>query len=274
MKKYKSIILFVSFLFLIGCSSEDDTFTEHKASVSDKFETKIQFISSLKDKSLISTSADFDPLDSFIKKTINEDNNFWLTVLDRADNTQLSRIMTIPMNTNKWSSFAFNRLKSKDIYEGSMLLYNEPTRSLETHFVNSSCYIAGFSPKMKGVRTDKDETGQIIEKVDVSFNVNFYTGRFEDISQIDAFGGENGVMNTIKRKNMNLLMIGTVKNSLFDTLQTKVSDTDNTFKVVSIEVGSDYTIFMLSEERFWGYRDLIKTTLVSDISVYEISLMW
>lgn len=275
-KKYSTI--YILFLFAIGllisCNSEDDLLTGVNASVSDKFETKVQFISNLKDATLTNSSSDVNLINTYISNNIKNESNYWLTILDRADNSSLSQIMTIPMEHNKWSSFAMNRMKNKTSYEGSILIYNDPSRLVNSNSLGGYSFVTGLSPKMKGVRTDKDENGAELEKVDISFNANFYTVRFENESQIVSFGGEMGVMNTIKRENMNLLLIGTVKNNLFKTLQEKVSETDGTFKTTSIIEGSEYTIFMLNEERFWGFRDVKTTSISSDITAYEISLMW
>ena len=72
---------------------------------------------------------------------------------------------------------------------------------------------------MEGTRTDKDENGTVTGTVDIAYDINFRTVRFETNEQINAFGGENGVMNTLKRENMNMLMIGTVKNDLLGALE-------------------------------------------------------
>ena len=67
-------------------------------------------------------------------------------------------------------------------------------------------------------------------------------------------------MNTLKRENMNMLMIGTVKNDLLGALESAVQNTDGSFKVYNVASGSAYTIFMLAEERFWGFTDVAPTS--------------
>lgn len=92
---------------------------------------------------------------------------------------------------------------------------------------------------MKGTRTDRDENGEVTATVDISFNINFYTVRFDAADQLSAFGGEEGVMNSLKRENMNLLMIGTVKNDLFGSLEQSVASADPSFKVYKVAAGSE-----------------------------------
>lgn len=268
----KPLLYLLVALLVFSCDSDDDTvMSGMTASVSDKFEAKIQFISNLKDEALIKNSSDFASVNDYYLK--NQDKS-WLTILDRADNSELSNIMTIAMNTNRWTSFAFNKLKDRNTYEGSMLFHNEPTRSVNSHVLGKGAYVTGFSPLMRGTRTDIDEDGNEMDKVEVSFNINFYTAKFNTQEQIDSFSGEGGVMNILKRKHMNLIMIGTIKNNLFDSLKSKVLETDDTFQVKTLEIGSEYTIFMLNEERFWGFRDLKKVSLTPQISSYEISVKW
>ena len=127
---------------------------------------------------------------------------------------------------------------------------------------------------MEGTRTDKDENGAVTGTVDIAYDINFRTVRFETNKQINAFGGENGVMNTLKRENMNMLMIGTVKNDLLGALESAVQNTDGSFKVYNVASGSAYTIFMLAEERFWGFTDVAPISVGNGIEAYTINVMW
>ena len=110
--------------------------------------------------------------------------------------------------------------------------------------------------------------------VDIAYDINFRTVRFETNEQINAFGGENGVMNTLKRENMNMLMIGTVKNVLLGALESAVQITDGSCKVYNVASGSAYTIFMLAEERFWGFTDVSSASVGNGIEAYTINVMW
>ena len=119
-----------------------------------------------------------------------------------------------------------------------------------------------------------DENGTVTGTVDIAYDINFRTVRFETNEQINAFGGENGVMNTLKRENMNMLMIGTVKNDLLGALESAVQNTDGSFKVYNVASGSAYTIFMLAEERFWGFTDVAPISVGNGIEAYTINVMW
>lgn len=89
---------------------------------------------------------------------------------------------------------------------------------------------------------------------DVSFDVSFLTARFETADQIAAFGGRNGILRSCYDRTMSLLMIGTVKNDLFAQLESAAKSAAGSyeFKVINVAAGSQYTIFMLTEERFWA----------------------
>ena len=109
---------------------------------------------------------------------------------------------------------------------------------------------------MKGVRTDKNDLGEVTGTTEVSFDVNVLTARFETADQISAFGGGDGVLRSFYDTNMPLLMIGTVKNDLFESLQAagQSAGTSYGFNVFEVSKGSQYTIFLLTEERFWGFQ--------------------
>lgn len=74
--------------------------------------------------------------------------------------------------------------------------------------------------------------------------------------------------------NMPLLMIGTVKNDLLGALESAVQNTDGSFKVYNVASGSAYTIFMLAEERFWGFTDVAPISVGNGIEAYTINVMW
>ena len=46
------------------------------------------------------------------------------------------------------------------------------------------------------------------------------------------------------------------------------------FQVIDVAAGSQYTIFMLTEERFWGFNGVETKSLTGGISAYNISVMW
>ena len=81
-------------------------------------------------------------------------------------------------------------------------------------------------------------------------------------------------MNKLKREKMNMLMIGTVKNELFSGLQSTVASTDATFHAHNLAQGSGYTLFMISEERFWAPTGVTSDNLANGITAYTVNLMW
>lgn len=258
-----------------GCSDDDKyTLNSIAASPSDKFNAKIQFVSRLDDGALIRSDADYDALKSYMVQTLGKRDDAWLTVLDRTDNSQVSKVMQLSVDTYRWTLFAFNSLAGRTTFKGSTLFFNQPTRQVKATACGKGCYVTGFSPLMEGTRTDRDETGAVTATVDIAYNINFRTARFETAEQLTAFGGEEGVMNTLKRENMNMLMIGTVKNDLLDTLEKTVAATDSSFKVHRIETGGAYTIFMLAEMRFWDFAGVESSTLGNGIGAYTVNVMW
>ena len=236
-----------------GCSDDYEySLSSVVAKPSDKFNARIQFVSRLSDGALITGDADYTALNNYMVNTLKSREEAWLTVFDRSDNANLDKVMQISINTYRWTAFAFNGLTNRTTYKGS----------------------TGFSPLMEGTRTDKDENGTVTGTVDIAYDINFRTVRFETNEQINAFGGENGVMNTLKRENMNMLMIGTVKNDLLGALESAVQNTDGSFKVYNVASGSAYTIFMLAEERFWGFTDVAPISVGNGIEAYTINVMW
>lgn len=258
-----------------GCSDDDEyTLSSVGAKPSDKFNTKIQFVSRLTDAPLITGDADYQALNEYMVGKLKKRENAWLTILDRTDNSRLSDVMQLSVDTYRWTASAFNKLGGKTTFEGSTLFFNEPTRLVRSVESGAGCRVTSLSPLMKGTRTDKNEDGQVVATVDVSFNINFYTVRFDAADQLAAFGGETGVMNRIKRENMNLLMIGTVKNDLFGTLEQTVAGTDPSFKVYKVAGSGEYVLFMLAEERFWGFTGVETESLGNGIEAYTVNVMW
>lgn len=258
-----------------GCTDDDKyTLSSTSAKPSDKFNATIQFVSRLNDGALITSDADYTALNNYMVNTLKSREEAWLTLFDRSDNANLSKVMEISLNTYRWTAFAFNGLANRTTYKGSTLFFNQPTRLVRATASGKGCYVTGFSPLMEGTRTDKDEAGTVTGTVEIAYNINFRTARFETNDQIAAFGGEEGVMNKLKRENMNMLMIGTVKNDLYGSLESAVKGADGSFDIYNIATGSAYTIFMLAQERFWGFTSVSSTSVGNGIEAYAINVMW
>lgn len=277
MKTYISI--FLSFAMaaplLTGCDNGLDEYPSDAPipAPSDKFTTNVQFVSLLSDASLGTGYIDYlNALD---------DKNTWMTIIDRVDDGNQSAVMKAAWDTERWMTFAFNKMANKKA-EGSML-YLGPWGTLNTYITGSTgvptgsgCYVTEVKTKLAGIRSDKGEGGVVTGTKDVSFDANFLTARFETADQIAAFGGRNGILRSFYDQTMSLLMIGTVRNDLFAQLESAAQSASGSYalKVINVAAGSQYTIFMLTEERFWGFNGVETKPLTGGISVYNINVMW
>lgn len=282
-KRYLSIFLALALSapLFTGCDNGLDEYPSD-ASVpapSDKFTTTVQFVSSLRDASLNWNDA---PLADYLVHTLG-DKNPWLTVLDRADGGNQLAATKAAWDSERWMTFAFNKMANK-VGQGSML-YTGCWATPDTYISCASgvpsgkgCYVTEVKTKLNGMRTDKTDTGDVTGTTEVSFDVHFLTARFDTADQIAAFGGESGVLRSFYDKTMPLLMIGTVRGDLFATLESAAQSASGSyaFKVFRVADGSQYTIFMLTEERFWGLNGVEKTPLTGggDAEVYDIRVMW
>ena len=277
MKTYISI--FLSFAMaaplFTGCDNGLDEYPSDAPipAPSDKFTTNVQFVSLLSDASLGTEYVDYlNALD---------DKNTWMTIADRVDDGNQSAVMKAAWDTERWMTFAFNKMANKKA-EGSML-YMGSWGTLNTYITGAAgipsgngCYVTEVKTKLAGIRSEKGEDGEVTATKDISFDVNFLTARFETADQISAFGGKNGILRSCYDRNMSLLMIGTVKNDLFAQLESAAKSAAGSyeFKVFNVAAGSQYTIFILTEERFWGFNGVETKSLTGGISAYNISVMW
>ena len=277
MKTYISI--FLSFAMaaplFTGCDNGLDEYPSDAPipAPSDKFTTNVQFVSLLSDASLGTGYVDYlNALD---------DKNTWMTIADRVDDGNQSAVMKAAWDTERWMTFAFNKMANKKA-EGSML-YMGSWGTLNTYITGAAgipsgngCYVTEVKTKLAGIRSEKGEDGEVTATKDISFDVNFLTARFETADQISAFGGKNGILRSCYDRNMSLLMIGTVKNDLFAQLESAAQSASGSYalKVINVAAGSQYTIFMLTEERFWGFNGVETKSLTGGISAYNISVMW
>ena len=277
MKTYISI--FLSFAMaaplFTGCDNGLDEYPSDAPipAPSDKFTTNVQFVSLLSDASLGTGYVDYlNALD---------DKNTWMTIADRVDDGNQSAVMKAAWDTERWMTFAFNKMANKKA-EGSML-YMGSWGTLNTYITGAAgipsgngCCVTEVKTKLAGIRSEKGEDGEVTATKDISFDVNFLTARFETADQISAFGGKNGILRSCYDRNMSLLMIGTVKNDLFAQLESAAKSAAGSyeFKVFNVAAGSQYTSFMLTEERFWGFNGVETKSLTGGISAYNISVMW
>lgn len=279
MKRYLSI--FLAFVLaaplMTGCDNDLDEYPSDAPvpAPSDKFTTTIQFVSSLSDASF---SGNYNAFSDYLVKL---DESSWLTILDRADNVGVATAMQTAMDAKRWTAYAFNKMTG-GVQQGSML-YLGGWQTVDTYVAGAKgiptgngSYVTRVNTKMSGVRTDKTEDGSVTGTTDVSFNVELLTARFDTADQIAAFGGKQGLLRACYDDEMSLLMIGTVKNELLGTLEAAALEAGNSYalKVIPVAEGTQYTIFMLTEERFWGLNGVEKTTLGNGIDAYDITVMW
>lgn len=277
MKKQLSIFLTVALLapFCTGCNNglEEYPTDTQITPPSDKFTTHIQFVSYLDDRTI--GAADYAAFDDYVTNTLDE--SAWLTLLDRADNGDISAMMQTALNSNRWTAFAFNRVASTTSWQGSMLYFNDCLHSGAKGVPSGDgSYVTSITVPMQGVCTDKNEAGEVEDTASVSFDVNFLTARFDTAEQIAAFGGRRGVLRQLYDGSVALLMVGTVRNNLFAQLQSAAQSAsgNNPLEVTEVAKGTDYTIFTLAENRFWGFNGFEKQSLSSGIDAYDICVMW
>ena len=275
-KSYLTAILMcaLSMPLFTACDNELEEFPRTAVSApSDKFNAKINFVSRLSDGKLATGDADFTAIDNYMVNTLDGKQGSWLTVLDRIDGNNQDKVMQTALNTKQWTSFAMNRIANKTAFEGSMLFFNAP--SIETRGLASGagCFVTGIAPTMKGVSLERDEDGNIKNSKDVSFPVYFHTARFENGGQIAAFANKGGVLDELYYDNMNFLMVGTVKNDLFGSLQSAAQKAGGYF-VERVAQGAAYSIFMLADTRFWGFSGMTSAPLGNGIEAYTINVMW
>lgn len=279
-KKYLSTLLALAWVapLLTGCNNGLDEYPSDAPipAPSDKFTTEVQFVSGLSDAPLCADEADCQAVHDYIVTTLNGKNGSWLTILDRADNNNLSKTLGMAFDSYRWTTFAFNRIVGKTSYQGSMLYVNQCLTESKGVACGTGCYVTGLTTGMTGVRTDKNDLGEVTGTTNVSFDVNVVTARFETEEQLAAFGGSEGVLRSFYNENMPLLMIGTVKNDLFESLQRVGQSTGASygFNVFEVARGAQYTIFLLTEERFWGLNGVETVKLADGIESYRIKVMW
>ncbi len=278
-KKYLALVLAlgVATSVFTGCNDDDKSaFDTISVKPSERFDTKIHFVSRLADAPAAANDADYSAISNFVAKNTAA-KGAWVTVLDRMDaatqGDNVAKTLKIALDNKRWSALAFNRIADKTKFEASTLLFNTYTTSMKGYQVASDCFVTGFAPKMLGKRADTDDAGSVTY-ADVSFAVNFRTVRFSSDAQIAAFGGAEGVMSQLKRESMNFMMIGTVKSDLLGRLTDVVRDTDGSFVVSPIVTDKDYTLFLLAEKRFWAFKSVETEQLSTGLNAYTIHVMW
>lgn len=243
---------------------------------SEKYNAKIHYVSKLTDAPIATSEAQYTAINNYFTNTLKKREGSWLGVIDRSDVTYTTANMfggavkTI-FDSRHWSGYAHNRITGNGTkFEGSTLLLNNHQPQVTTKKLSDDCYITEVTPTMSGTSAENGASTA------VSFDINFRTVRFETEAEVSAFGGPSGVMNKMKLEKMSMLMIGTVKKGLVGALTAAVQSADPSFKFQIMAPTQDaaYNIFMLCEERFWGFTGCNVTSLGDGINVYTIDVMW
>lgn len=272
----RKLFYFGFFLAVFGLSGcvKDDPITLESLEVwpSDKFVTQIHFVSKLTNAAIGATEADYAQVSNYFTTTLNSTQGSWLGIIDRTDvvyNTtnQENPVLKSALDSKHWTYLAMNKITGGNRFEASTLFLNSPVIGSTAYKVTNDCYIAGPILTTEGNRDDG---------VKITFEIYFRTARFDTPAQLAAFGGESGIMFSMKRERMNFLMVGTVKKDLIDAFRTTITDTDSAFKLHIVEgtENSDYAIYILAEEHFWGYAGSTVTSLGNGINAYTINLNW
>ena len=230
---------------------------------------KIQFVSTLTDASLLSSS-NVGTIESYVESTLSEGKT--VILLDRTDQAGVVDISKMMQNTQKFSAFVVHSQNSETDFEVSSIVFNTPSDNIVGYKIESDCYVTGLSVDLGGTVNNLDAEGNITNSNDVTVSVPFYSCRFDTQEQINAF--TSNVLGQMKTANVKNIIIGTVSNSLFETLKTAVPSADSAYSVAEVKAGTDYTIFMLYQTRYWGYNGVTETSVVSGITAYSVDIAW
>lgn len=268
-----SLLPVVAALLCAGCDNGLDEYPSDAQipAPSDKFTATVQFVSALDGSAF---GSDYSAFGDYLTGLGGE--RPWMTILDRADNGNLPEAMQAGLDAARWTAFAFNKIADKSSYQGSMLYFNSCITGVAGVASGAGCYVTQVKTALEGVRTDRNDIDEVTGTTAVSFDVYFLTARFETAEQIAAFGGSEGVLRSFYDKTMPLLMIGTVRNDLFSALESAAQSASGSyaFKVFNVAAGSQYTIFLLTEERVWGFNGVEKKSLSGNVAAYSIGVMW
>ncbi|MCC8034499.1 MAG: hypothetical protein LIO77_01015, partial [Rikenellaceae bacterium] len=277
MKRISKIITpaFAAAWMLASCATVGGiNLDDLEISPEEKFSSTIHFVSKLDDGAMGSTASDYTAVDSYFTTTLNKKAGSWLGIVERTDVTYSAGTMFNPgvgiaYDADRWSFFALQNISNKTVWEGATILFNDYTTSIGSIELGSGSRIYGFAPTMDGTRTDDD--GSVNE---VSLPIEYRYVRMSDASHVAALGGDNGALNTLKNQARNFLVVGTVKNGLESSLASVLAETDDSFVSEIVAGGTDYSIFVLYETRFWKLKSYDTVSLGSGITAYEIEMMW
>ena len=267
-KYFAGALMVLSAIVFTGCSDKSDG-SPDKGKPSTQTSAKIQFVSTLTDATLLSSS-NTETIENYIKNTLSDGKT--IVLLDRTDQAGVADIAKMMQNTKKFSAFVVHSQNSTADFDVSSIIFNTPSANIAGYQITSDCYVNGLDADLGGTVKNLDAEGNITNSNDVTVSVPFYSCRFDTQEQINAF--TSNVLGQMKTANVKNIIIGTVSNSLFETLKTAVPSADSAYSVAEVKAGTDYTIFMLYQTRYWGYNGVTETSVASGITAYSVDIAW
>ena len=152
----------------------------------------------------------------------------------------------LAVKTARFASFSLQRYAANNI-EGSTILFNHKLNTEESFKVTDDCYIK-FVPIM----------AQSNVQTPVKILVPFATTRFSSEEQITA---SLPILTRLASSNYGAVLVGSVKTSLTEKLQTAVKTVQNVkLTFATKEADKDYALFVIAPTS-WMLRETVATKL-------------
>lgn len=268
-----SLGLFMS--ILLSCSDDDKDSGYGNINMpppNEKFDGRIYVVSKLTDGSIASDAAGYSAIGSFLKKKkATMGNKLFLTIVDRTDATysesnMFNGIIRTSFDSDLMSTFALNKINGKTFEGSTLLLASQYVKEQSSVKVTNSSYLKMLKLSLYGDNTELEQ--------EVGFDLNFRTARFSTSADVDAFTGS--IFRDMKASVITMVMVGTVKKDLVQKLSEGVKAVDDKF-FVSIHPdssSSDYAVFFIAHEGYWGIKKTSKEAVGDGINAYEFNIMW
>lgn len=221
----------------------------------------IILVSRLDGNPLLSSDADASAIATFGKgKTL---------ILDRVDSGDMARINGVVYTNGWWLVSNPGKQISASAFQGSVITLNAPYRDAHS-LPAGGTWFTYFVDPVKGKVTTLSPSGEIVQEKDTEYQANVYTGRIDSSDQVNAFG--TTYSNIVKEKT-NAIVVGTVKNDLFDALSEKVTASGG--KAYKGKAGSAFTIFVAAPTRYWTFNE-VKEAAISGTTAkaYSVNVTW
>lgn len=221
----------------------------------------IVLVSRLDGNPLLSSQADATAIATFGKgKTI---------ILDRVDSGNMALINTTTYTNGWWLVYNPGKQVSSTAFQGSVITLNEPYRDAHS-LASGGTWFTYFSDPIQGKVTTYDESGKVIQEKDAQYQANAYTGRLDTEAQVNAFG--TTYSNIVKEKS-NAIVVGTVKNDLYEALAAKVTASGG--KTYKGPAGSAFTVFVAAPTRYWTFNEVKEASISGTTAkAYSINVTW